>query len=514
MSKKPELRGGPPGSRGCCRPGPSQAARTPFVLLVVLLLGGGLIGLLLLNSALNEGSFQLERAEEGDEEPHRRGAGAPAGRGRLLRPRGPPAPRPRARHGARRRPGLPRPRTAPCGASRRPPPSSPPRRQPVPAPAGGASPAPVGRDPGEPSPGTAPAAPARPGPLRPPAPPDPAQAPAPRAQPDPDDLRQVTEVSDREPPRRRVPGPARPARPARPGAPRRPGARRPPRRPPPAPAPPRQARAPSGSAAPAPGCAWSASALTLVLLAFVVRLLQVQAVDASAYAAKAEQNRYVGHVLAAERGGITDRGGVALATSVDAYDITADPTMFTRKQLKIDDGPEQAAALLAPILGKDQRRARQEAADPEQGPRYVLLARRQTPQVWKQIKDLKAALADQGARPTRPRVNVLAGVFADPSSKRVYPNERPRRRDTGLGQRRRQGRRRRRAAAQQGPRRQGRQDPLRPVRRPPGAHRGLHRDARRARHATSSSPSTATSSGPRRTPSPSRSRSPGRTAAT
>ncbi|MFF0753601.1 septum formation initiator family protein [Streptomyces sp. NPDC004267] len=39
--------------------GPSTAARTPFVLLVVLLLGGGLITLLMLNSALNQGSFKL-----------------------------------------------------------------------------------------------------------------------------------------------------------------------------------------------------------------------------------------------------------------------------------------------------------------------------------------------------------------------------------------------------------------------------------------------------------------------
>ncbi len=43
--------------------GPSTAARTPFVLLVVLLLAGGLISLLLLNSALNEGSFKLSRLE-------------------------------------------------------------------------------------------------------------------------------------------------------------------------------------------------------------------------------------------------------------------------------------------------------------------------------------------------------------------------------------------------------------------------------------------------------------------
>ncbi|MEU5717706.1 septum formation initiator family protein [Streptomyces sp. NPDC020403] len=44
--------------------GPSTAARTPFVLLVVLLLAGGLISLLLLNSALNEGSFKLSRLKK------------------------------------------------------------------------------------------------------------------------------------------------------------------------------------------------------------------------------------------------------------------------------------------------------------------------------------------------------------------------------------------------------------------------------------------------------------------
>ncbi|MFF4271685.1 septum formation initiator family protein [Streptomyces sp. NPDC001536] len=62
MSRKPELKGRAArlarlfpttGGRG-------QAARAPFVLLVVLLLGGGLIGLLVLNSALSEGSFKLD----------------------------------------------------------------------------------------------------------------------------------------------------------------------------------------------------------------------------------------------------------------------------------------------------------------------------------------------------------------------------------------------------------------------------------------------------------------------
>ncbi|MQY15259.1 hypothetical protein SRB5_54380 [Streptomyces sp. RB5] len=39
--------------------GTTAAARTPFVLLVVALLGAGLIALLLLNAAVNQGAFEL-----------------------------------------------------------------------------------------------------------------------------------------------------------------------------------------------------------------------------------------------------------------------------------------------------------------------------------------------------------------------------------------------------------------------------------------------------------------------
>ncbi|CAM5510461.1 Stage V sporulation protein D OS=Streptomyces glaucescens OX=1907 GN=SGLAU_09500 PE=3 SV=1 [Streptomyces glaucescens] len=112
---------------------------------------------------------------------------------------------------------------------------------------------------------------------------------------------------------------------------------------------------------------------------------------------------------------------MALATSVDAYDITADPTLFTREQLKIDDGPEQAAALLAPILGQDQEDIVGKLRPEDEKLRYVKLADRQTPQVWKQIKDLKSALANK-EQTDGSTVNVLAGVLATPSSKRVYPN--------------------------------------------------------------------------------------------
>ncbi len=193
----------------------------------------------------------------------------------------------------------------------------------------------------------------------------------------------------------------------------------------------RPARRPSGArpplqrplrlGSPRPRLRMVSLTLTLVMIAFVVRLLQVQAVDAGTYAARAELNRYVVHTLAAERGGITDRNGVALAVSEDAYDITADPTMFGPEQLKISDGPEQAAALLAPILGQDQATLVKKLRPANRKSRYTRLAVRQTPQVWKQIKDLKSALTKK-AGTDHTTVNVLAGVFADPSSQRVYPN--------------------------------------------------------------------------------------------
>ncbi|MFI9598782.1 septum formation initiator family protein [Streptomyces sp. NPDC052043] len=60
MSSKPELKGRAARLARLFPAGRGRAARTPFVLLVVLLLGGGLIGLLMLNSALSEGAFQRE----------------------------------------------------------------------------------------------------------------------------------------------------------------------------------------------------------------------------------------------------------------------------------------------------------------------------------------------------------------------------------------------------------------------------------------------------------------------
>ncbi|MER7912622.1 MULTISPECIES: penicillin-binding protein 2 [unclassified Streptomyces] len=229
----------------------------------------------------------------------------------------------------------------------------------------------------------------------------------------------------KEPPRRRVPGPARPARP-RPAQAASGGTR--PARPAPRPAPRRTAPRPPARRPrtirlgnPRPRLRLVSLGLTLVMLVFVVRLLQVQAVDASAYAAKADKYRFQEYTLSAERGEITDRNGIALAASVDAYDITADPKLFTPGESKVADAPEQAAALLAPILGKQPAELAKKLRTPKS--RYTLLARKQTPQVWNQIKDLKKVYG-QKSQPSAGGngINLLGGILSEPSTKRVYPN--------------------------------------------------------------------------------------------
>ncbi|MFD9208795.1 peptidoglycan D,D-transpeptidase FtsI family protein [Streptomyces sioyaensis] len=201
----------------------------------------------------------------------------------------------------------------------------------------------------------------------------------------------------------------------KPGAPR-PAARRPAARP-------RPGQSVLRLGSPRPRLRLVALGLTLIMLIFVVRLFQVQAVDASAYAAKANENRYVPVKLAAERGAITDRNGVDLATTVDAYDITADPSLLAPAKTKIGDAPRQAAALLAPILGQDKATLTRKLDQP--AARYVLLARQQSPQVWKKIKDLRARLDARAAAAPKhaPRPDVLVGIFADKHSRRLYPNK-------------------------------------------------------------------------------------------
>ena len=85
-------------------------------------------------------------------------------------------------------------------------------------------------------------------------------------------------------------------------------------------------------------------AISLVLLiAFAVRLVDVQAVRAAGYANRADLELAKKSIIMAPRGAITDINGVEFARSVIAYRILADQAII--------DYPKKLAELASPILG-------------------------------------------------------------------------------------------------------------------------------------------------------------------
>jgi cell division protein FtsI (penicillin-binding protein 3) len=84
--------------------------------------------------------------------------------------------------------------------------------------------------------------------------------------------------------------------------------------------------------------------VVLMILSLIAgRLLQLQGLDRSAYAASAQNQQHQTITLTATRGTITDRDGHPFATTVDARNVVADPEQMS--------DPTLAAATLAPILG-------------------------------------------------------------------------------------------------------------------------------------------------------------------
>jgi cell division protein FtsI (penicillin-binding protein 3) len=131
----------------------------------------------------------------------------------------------------------------------------------------------------------------------------------------------------------------------------------------------------------------------MVLSLFLGRLMQIQGLDARAYAAAAEQDRLRTKALPATRGTITDVDGVALAESVDVVNVTTDQTLVT--------DPAGEAAALAPLL---RLRPADVASRLTGTRRFGYVAKTVQPTTWRTIRALG-----------------LPGIFAEPAQKRVYP---------------------------------------------------------------------------------------------
>ena len=141
--------------------------------------------------------------------------------------------------------------------------------------------------------------------------------------------------------------------------------------------------------------------LAFVLSLFGARLVQLQGLDAPTYAAEAEQGRLRTVTLPAARGTITDRNGIALATTVAAVNVTSDQT-------KVVD-PAATAAVLAPVLQMDPTALREKLTGDA---RFVYLAKAVTPATWRKVSALDHP---------DPDIEGLPGIYAEQTSKRVYP---------------------------------------------------------------------------------------------
>ena len=136
-------------------------------------------------------------------------------------------------------------------------------------------------------------------------------------------------------------------------------------------------------------------AFAFVLSLFAVRLVQVQGLEASAYAQSASASRQDEVTLLAPRGAITDTRGVALATTVEVGNVIANATQIEPEKRA------RTATLLSAELGLDE----DELTDKLSGDRqYVRLAKEVSPKTWRRIV-----------------AHELAGISFEKTTKRVYP---------------------------------------------------------------------------------------------
>jgi cell division protein FtsI (penicillin-binding protein 3) len=150
------------------------------------------------------------------------------------------------------------------------------------------------------------------------------------------------------------------------------------------------------------------------------RLFQLQAVDAGGYAKAAATAREATEPLYATRGAILAANGTPLAVSVEAYDVTTDPTMVA----KYHEDVSELASKLSPILAEDPEYAGQSTASQgidvksltaalsDTKTQYRLLASQVSPATWAKIAALTASN-------TYDSTNV--GLYRNRDDRRTYP---------------------------------------------------------------------------------------------
>lgn len=140
----------------------------------------------------------------------------------------------------------------------------------------------------------------------------------------------------------------------------------------------------------------------------VIRLIDVQAINASDYTSRAENELYRVNTLLAPRGEITDINGIPFARSVSAINVVVDQTMI--------ENPERAAAIAAPILKMSVNDVLSKIVGDK---RWYLVARNATPAQWNALKDAFAAYNDSLGRADFNKR--IVGFFSERNYTREYP---------------------------------------------------------------------------------------------
>lgn len=146
--------------------------------------------------------------------------------------------------------------------------------------------------------------------------------------------------------------------------------------------------------------------VSLLVMGFVFsllagRLIQLQVLDGTAYAADGGDGPAQVIALPAQRGQILDSSGAPLAMTVAAYDVTADPRQVASAHGDPATMATRIVAALGPSSGVDAATLRRQLADTSAA--YQLLASKVSPAAWNRLKALG-----------------LPGVYDWPDSKRVY----------------------------------------------------------------------------------------------
>jgi cell division protein FtsI (penicillin-binding protein 3) len=147
-----------------------------------------------------------------------------------------------------------------------------------------------------------------------------------------------------------------------------------------------------------------------IFLLFGLRLIDVQAVQAGGYTARANSELLNSSILLAPRGTITDINGVELARSVAAINIVVD-------QVQISD-PAKTAAFVAPYLSMKVSDLLPLLTGVK---RYQIIAKQVTPAVWNSLNDAITTYNDQVVKQPGGLANRLLGFYSERSYIRDYP---------------------------------------------------------------------------------------------